>query len=98
MYSDVIAIYADHNGEIQIYPNPTTNDLFMDITDDIDAGTYTISIIDVVGKETQQELEFSANKKTYKFENFRELKPGVYIIRVMNKLYEVIIMENVVKN
>ena len=51
MYSDVIAINADHNGEIQIYPNPTTNDLFMDITDDIDAGTYTISIIDVVGKK-----------------------------------------------
>jgi len=96
-YSDVIAINTDALG-IQIYPNPTSKDLFMDINETVESGVHTIVIIDLVGKVTREEVEFTNLQSTYKVENFKELNPGVYMVQVLNEDGDVVTLQKVIKN
>lgn len=96
-FSDVIAINTDGLG-IQIYPNPTSSDLFMDINETVETGAHTIVIIDLVGKVMREEIEFTNMQSTYKVASFRDLKPGVYMIQVLNESGDIVTLQKVIKN
>lgn len=96
-YSAVIAINTQGLSGIQIYPNPSSHDLFLDINETVDEGMYTIVITDLVGKIMQEQVDFSKNQTTYKIENFRTLTSGVYLIQVIDDRNEIVKFEKVIK-
>jgi hypothetical protein len=96
-YSDVIAINAIRGSDIQIYPNPTTNDLFIDFSNDLDEGMHTILISDVSGKVIAEQIEFNHTQKTYKIENFGDMTPGIYMIKVLDANNEMVKFEKITK-
>lgn len=95
-YSNVIAINTNGSG-IQIYPNPTTSDLFIDINESVSEGRHTIVITDLVGKVVREQVEFSKEQSTYKIENFKSLIPGMYMIQVIDAQNEVVKNQKIIK-
>lgn len=96
-YSDVIAINSNNGSDIRIYPNPTTMDLFIDFNEDLDEGTQTIMISDISGKVVIEQVEFSHSQLTYKIDNFSTLKPGIYMVKVLDANNEIIKVEKITK-
>lgn len=96
-YSDIIAVNANIASSIQIYPNPTTMELFIDFNEIVQEGTHTILISDISGKLITQQIELKNSHKTYRIENFAEMNSGIYIIKVLNPNNEVIKLDKVNK-
>ncbi len=95
-YSEVIAINTNIGPDIQIYPNPTSGDLFIDFNDEND-GVHTILITDISGKTIVEEIELSPDKKTYMIDNFSNVSTGIYIVKVLNNQNEIIKFEKITK-
>ncbi len=96
-YSEVIALNTNSLKDIQIYPNPTSGDLFLDFSEDAESGTHTVLITDISGKTIAEEMDISSDKKTYIIGNFSELSSGVYIVKVVNGQNEVVKLEKITK-
>lgn len=96
-YSETIAINTDRGAGIQIYPNPATDDLFIDIGDDLEEGIHTVLITDVSGKILNEQINFSQNSKTYKIANFSKLSSGIYLIKILDQNEEMIKVAKVTK-
>ncbi|MDX2362890.1 MAG: T9SS type A sorting domain-containing protein [Crocinitomicaceae bacterium] len=95
--SDVIAINTTTTSGIQIYPNPSSHDLFIDINESVNEGMHTIMITDVVGKVMLEQIDFSKNQTTYKISNFNALVTGVYLIQVLTDDGEVVKIQKIIK-
>ncbi|MFT6243416.1 MAG: hypothetical protein ACJA0U_000033 [Salibacteraceae bacterium] len=96
-FSDIIAVNTTGLSGIQIYPNPSSHDLFIDINESVSEGMHTIVITDVVGKVMQEQVDFSKNQTTYKISNFNTLVPGIYLIQVVNIDGEIVKIQKIIK-
>lgn len=97
-YSKVIYLNTNEV-KSRIYPNPTTNVVYVDLTDlarsyeDI----YIATITDVSGKTWRVELNGSAGSYIHKLNEFATFDPGVYIIKVEDASGEMVIQEKIIK-
>ncbi|NRA13450.1 MAG: T9SS type A sorting domain-containing protein, partial [Crocinitomicaceae bacterium] len=95
--SETIAISGSSGSDIQIFPNPTTNDLFIELVENGSNEKYTVLIVDITGKTVSQALQVSSGQQVYKVEGFKILLPGMYIIKVLNAQLEMVKMERISK-
>src|ERR1700749_251289 len=75
-YSKVIALHCDGKSLIQIWPNPVTDQLFINGL----AGKNDVRIIDATGRLVLQEKTTAANYQT----NVERLIQGIYFVQVIN--------------
>ena len=81
--TNVIAVKKTNNGNINIYPNPANNNLFIDITD-IKQGVYNVIYVNVLGKTSTETIFIDGSKITYQLNKFSELDSGIYLIKVVD--------------
>lgn len=96
-YSETIVVNTERVGYFHIYPNPTTNDLFIDISTEVEDGQHTIIISDIAGKIIREQMEFSHLQKTYKVNNFAALSRGMYLVKILDMNDEVLSVERISK-
>jgi hypothetical protein len=80
---DVRTVEAAGDGKIGIYPNPVTNNQFTIRFNDVAAGTYTLRVTDVTGREAIKQVITTGG------ENFAQTvrlkaatSKGVYLVQV----------------
>lgn len=95
-YSKIIALKANNDFDIKIYPNPAINKLFFDVSDSYNE-TYTILYSNVLGNMFKEQVEISKGTNTYELQKFNNLTSGLYFIQILNKNHEVIKIQKIVK-
>jgi len=96
-YSSIISVQSNGSG-IKIYPNPTSGKLFFDIENVLKSNeVFTISYTDISGKTVTEQINVSTQSMSYELNEFANLDTGIYIVRFLNGLGEIITTEKVVK-
>jgi len=95
-YSKIITISSKKNVEVSIYPNPTSGNLFFDITGN-DNQLVTIIYSDVIGAVHKEVIQTIEGKNTYQTTEFTKLNSGIYFIQMLNSNNEVIKHQKIVK-
>lgn len=67
--------------ELSVYPNPTSQNLYVDISNDHLLHQYSISIVNILGKEVFF-TNITQNHYSIRFDDFGE--PGLYFFRLIN--------------
>jgi hypothetical protein len=96
-FSNIIAINALPEAEINIFPNPTTKDLFIEIGPSVEQGEHQVMIVDISGKAISHELKVSADQQVYKVDDFSNVVPGIYIVKIFNEEGELLKFERITK-
>ena len=78
-YSSVVPVNFAQMSFIEVYPNPASNDLFMNISKEYN--NKMIKIVDALGREVVSQIIYSANVNSI---NINSLAPGVYYIMLNN--------------
>ncbi|MEM8906549.1 MAG: choice-of-anchor Q domain-containing protein [Bacteroidota bacterium] len=82
-YSAVKAVQIQ-SGRIRLYPNPVVDHLYLASSDFAD-GTAEYHISSLTGHEiTRGQTEVSAGLSVIRFDQFRSLSPGTYIVRMQH--------------
>ena len=95
-YSDVVAVKKINEGDVNIYPNPAKDMLFIDVNS-VNNETYTVNYFNVLGSVSKEQIIVSEGKNTYQTNEFKNLKPGIYFIQVVDANNEVIKHQKIVK-
>lgn len=95
-YSELVAVSANKQVEVSIYPNPTADNLFFDITGNDDE-VITICYIDVIGNSIKETISISHGKNTYRTNEFSKLKMGIYFVQMVNENNEIIKSQKIIK-
>lgn len=95
-YSNIVAVKKIDDGDVNIYPNPAKEVLFIDINS-VNNETYTINYSNVLGSVSKEQLIVSEGKNTYQANEFKNLKPGIYFIQVVDANNDVIKYQKIVK-
>ncbi|MGB0888594.1 MAG: T9SS type A sorting domain-containing protein, partial [Vicingaceae bacterium] len=95
-YSKIIVIKSNNYAEINIYPNPTKNNLFFDFIDGYD-GMSTITYTSVLGRIFEEKINISSDTKKYQAKLFSNLTSGVYFIQIKNELGQILQAEKIIK-
>lgn len=95
--SSVISVKQKYSQDFVIYPNPTGGDLYIEFTAEKEE-TYSIKVIDVIGKVT--EIEVSANKGGNRllFNGLDNHSKGVYFLKITDSRGKVITTEKILKD
>lgn len=91
-YSKVIALTNENDlGKgITLYPNPSTNKLFLNIKDDV-PGIISIVYVDVLGvRVLEEKINVSEGQNTYELLQFETLPKGIYLVKVLNESGEIL--------
>lgn len=79
----VISSGDDH---ISIYPNPVTNNQFAIRFTQMEAGTYTVIVTDVMGRQVvQQQVSLSGDNQTQQIRLSATAGKGVYLVKVTDQ-------------
>jgi len=82
---------------IQIYPNPVTSNRFTIQFTDTKAGSYTVNVIDVLGKTIKTGVVNILNKNNTAVINLPELTAkGIYIVKITDKANKTIFSEKII--
>lgn len=84
-YSKVISVNTSSKSTIEIYPNPTTDNLHFNIKNGSSLAGATITYVDVTGKALSEKINTSQNNNSFKSNLFYSLDKGVYIVKITNK-------------
>jgi subtilisin-like proprotein convertase family protein len=95
-YSNIIAINSYKEIDIAIYPNPSKNNLFFDISEDFNT-IYTIIYTNVLGSINKEKINISEGNNTYQANKFNQLPQGVYFIQILNENDKVIKSQKIIK-
>lgn len=95
-FSEIVAVKKTNEGEVNIYPNPATEVLFLDINSKEEA-VYTIRYVNVLGATVQEKLVVAAGSNTYQLAEFKQLNSGIYFVQLINENNEVIKYQKIVK-
>jgi hypothetical protein len=73
------------DNRINIYPNPVTNNHFTIEFNDLSAGSYTLQVTDVMGRQImQQSINISGDKQLQNIKLTPAASKGVYLVKVTN--------------
>ena len=84
VYTDIPRLEQIHNPQFIIYPNPATNDLTIQLTEPIEAGYVSLSIINMSGQSIWREDNKGGSKMMYKV-NLSGIPSGLYLVSVQTK-------------
>ncbi len=71
------------DGKINIYPNPITNNQFVIQFNQLEAGSYTVRVTDVMGRQLMQQLvTVSGENQSQTFQIAHSAARGVYLVKV----------------
>lgn len=74
------------DGKINIYPNPVTNNQFVIQFNQLDAGTYTIQVTDVTGRQVvQQQVNVSGENQAQTVKLNSTASKGIYMVKVSDQ-------------
>lgn len=83
-YHNTIIVYHKDNSNVQVFPNPATDNISVDIYVE-NEGIYKIRIIDVVGGYSDQVVSAEKGVNHFLSEQFSKLSKGVYIVQVLTQ-------------
>lgn len=95
-YSKTIAIALKKTIEVTIYPNPSKNNLFFDVSESNDA-VYTIVYTNVLGSISKEQIQITEGTNVYQVNEFVKLTAGIYFVQIFNENNEVIKTQKIVK-
>ncbi|MGQ0740154.1 MAG: T9SS type A sorting domain-containing protein [Bacteroidota bacterium] len=78
-------VTAGEAGKINIYPNPVTDNQFVVRFGQLEAGSYTVQVTDVMGRHVvQQVLNVSGENQAQKIKLAASASRGVYLVKVLD--------------
>lgn len=95
-FSEIVAVKKTNEGEVNIYPNPAKEVLFLDINSKEEA-VYTVRYVNVLGAIVQEKIIVGAGSNTYQLAEFKQLNSGIYFVQLINENNEVIKYQKIVK-
>lgn len=95
-FSDIVAVKKSNEGDVNIYPNPAKEALFLDVNSKEEA-VYTIRYVNVLGATVQEKLVVAEGNNTYQLTEFKQLNSGIYFVQLINDNNEVIKYQKIVK-
>ncbi len=95
-YSGIIAVETERDVDVTIYPNPSKDNLFFDLSESRDA-SYTVIYTNVIGSVIKEQINISEGTNTYQVSEFINLSSGIYFIQILNENGEVIKHQKIVK-
>jgi len=95
-YSKIISVRSSEEIDINIYPNPSKNNLFFDInvSKDID---YKVIYTNILGSVHEEIVSLIKGKNKYQVKEFSNLSTGIYFIRILDENNELIKTQKIVK-
>ena len=95
-FSKIIAISSKESSEIIIYPNPSKDNIFIDVNK-ITEGIYTIVYTSVLGSVSKEQIQITEGTNTYQMNKFVNLSAGIYFVQIIDENNEVIKTQKIVK-
>lgn len=86
-YSDIRSVNIEDNMAVNVFPNPATDHLNIEITNTEDDGPVTVSIIDMTGRVIAEQTSSGSFSESMQF-NLMDLAIGTYVVRVNSKKKE----------
>jgi hypothetical protein len=69
--------------QVQVYPNPVSNNQFTILFSKLEAGNYTVELTDVTGKQVMiQKVNITGYEQTQNFTLNRNTAKGIYMVKV----------------
>lgn len=98
-YSQVIIVQKANTTDVNIYPNPAKETLFMEFAiDDDKTYRYTIIYSNSLGAVAKEEVVVNKGDLTRQAKNFKSLPAGIYFVQIMNENNEVIKTQKIIKD
>jgi Secretion system C-terminal sorting domain len=95
-YSKIIAVNSKKEVSVNIYPNPSKNNLFFNLSKGVD-DTYTIVYTNVLGGVYKETINISESNNIYQVKEFVNLTSGIYFIQIINGNDEVVKTQKIIK-
>ncbi len=74
------------DGKVNIYPNPVTNNQFVIQFNSLEAGTYSVQVTDVMGRQViQQSVNLSGDNQAQTIKMASSVSKGVYLVKVTDQ-------------
>lgn len=87
--AEVISLKSPANsgdGKVTIFPNPVTNNQFVIQFNQLEAGSYTVQVTDVTGRQVvQQALALSGDNQSQTIRLGAAASKGIYLVKVMDQ-------------
>lgn len=94
--SSIISINRKFKAEVNIYPNPAKEFLFLEIKANTEE-QYIIRYINVLGAIVQEKLFVNEGNNTYQTKEFKQLMSGIYLVQLLNDKNEIIKQQKIIK-
>jgi hypothetical protein len=91
-YDEIVAV-----ADVTIYPNPFTNNLFIDCSKLTNSSEVKVQITDLVGKTIYRETKYDSEYNPKLQVNLPDVKPGIYIASVTDANLNTI-TQKIIKN
>ena len=95
-YSKIIALNSKKGVSVNIYPNPSKDDLYFNLSESSD-DIYTIVYTNILGSIDKEQIQISKGTNSYKTNDFNGLSPGIYFIQILNDKNEIIKTDKIIK-
>ena len=79
-YTPIVSVNFNQVSFVEVFPNPASSNLFMNISKDYDGATVTM--VDALGREVLSQMVYSSDINAI---NINSLSPGIYYIMLNNK-------------
>ncbi len=95
-YSKIIVVRREDNVNVNLFPNPTNNNLYFEINESNDA-VYTVKYATITGSIAEEEIVISKGTNKYKLALFNTLKQGIYFINITDEQGNTIKIDKIIK-
>ncbi|TXB65777.1 T9SS type A sorting domain-containing protein [Vicingus serpentipes] len=95
-HSRIIVLKSINSIDVAIYPNPSADNLYFDLSDSNDE-VLTISYTNMTGITLKEKIQTSKEMNTYKVNEFKKLSSGIYMMQILNEKNEIIKYQKIVK-
>jgi hypothetical protein len=96
-YSKIIVVRRKNNINVNLFPNPTNNNLYFEINESTDA-TYTVKYSTITGSIAEEQISITKGTNKYNLELFKTLQQGIYFINVTDEKGNTIKIDKIIKN
>lgn len=96
-YSDIVAVKRLSIGEIVLAPNPVKDILNVEINV-TEGGLYSFVLTDLLGATIQKDVALSKGNNQIKWDVFKELAQGFYVLKIIDNNGALISTNKLVKN
>ena len=85
------------DGKVNIYPNPVTNNQFVIQFNSLDAGTYSVQVTDVMGRQViQQNVNLNGDNQSQTIKMASSASRGVYLVKVTDQSSKIVYSTKIV--